>query len=45
MVLKKMGCKGGERIHLAQDMVQWQALMNMVMNLEVPLNTVNFLIS
>jgi len=28
--------KGMEWIHLAQDMVKWQALVNMIMNLWVP---------
>jgi len=32
-------------IDLAQDMKRWQALVNVVMNLQVPLNMGNFLAS
>jgi hypothetical protein len=32
-----------EWIQLAQDMVQWQALVNMVTKLQVPLNPNKFL--
>jgi len=32
-------------IHLAQDRDQWQAVVNMVMNLHVPLKEGNFLTS
>jgi len=32
-------------IHLAQDMDQWQDLVNMVMNLQVPQKVENFLTS
>lgn len=28
MDLKEVGCKGGERIHLAQDSDQWRARLN-----------------
>jgi hypothetical protein len=34
--LKEIGWKGVDRILLAQDRYQWQALMNMVMKLRVP---------
>ena len=33
MSLKKVGCKGLERIHLALHKVNLRALVNMVMNL------------
>jgi hypothetical protein len=36
MDCKKIGWKGVDWIHLAQDRVQWWALVNMVMNLWVP---------
>ena len=38
-----MGLCGVNWIRLAQDTDQWKALVNMVMNLQVPQNTVNFL--
>jgi hypothetical protein len=34
--LRKTGCKGVDWIHLAQDRVQWQALVSTVMNLYFP---------
>jgi hypothetical protein len=33
--IKKIGCKVMNWIAMAQDRVQWQALVNMVMNLQV----------
>jgi len=34
--LKETGCEGVDWIHLAQDKLQWQTLVNMVTNLWVP---------
>jgi hypothetical protein len=34
--LKETGCKDLDWIHLAQGRVQWQAFVNVVMNLQVP---------
>jgi hypothetical protein len=34
--LREIGWEGVNWIHLAQDRDQWQALVNMVMNLQVP---------
>jgi hypothetical protein len=34
--LKETGCKDVDWTQLAQDKVQWQALVNMIMNLQVP---------
>lgn len=31
--LRETGCQSDERIHLAQDGIDWQALVNTVMNL------------
>jgi hypothetical protein len=36
MFLKETGCEGMELIHLTQDRDKWQALVNTVMNLQVP---------
>jgi hypothetical protein len=36
MDLRETGWEGVDWIHLAHDMDQWQALMNMVMNFWVP---------
>jgi len=36
MNLREIGWEGVDWIHLAQDREQWQALVNMVMNLWVP---------
>jgi hypothetical protein len=36
MYLKGMGWEGVVHIHLAQDRDQWQAVVNTVMNLQVP---------
>jgi hypothetical protein len=33
---KEIGCKGVDWINLAQDRVQWHALVSTVMNLRVP---------
>jgi hypothetical protein len=42
---REIGWEGVDWMHLAQDMDQWQALMNMIMNLQVPLKAGNFLSS
>jgi hypothetical protein len=34
--LREIGIGGANWIQLAQDMVQWRAFVNMVMNLRVP---------
>jgi hypothetical protein len=34
--LREIGWEGADWIHLAQDGYQWQTLVNMVMNLQVP---------
>jgi hypothetical protein len=31
-ILKELGCEGMDSIHLAQDMDQWRALVNTLMN-------------
>jgi hypothetical protein len=36
MDLKEIGSEGVDLIHLVQDRDQWWALVNMVMNLQVP---------
>jgi hypothetical protein len=36
MDLREIGWEGEDWIHLAQDRNQWWALLNMVMNLQVP---------
>jgi hypothetical protein len=36
MDLREIGWDGMDRIVLAQDMDQWRALVNMVMNLRLP---------
>jgi hypothetical protein len=38
MDLNEMGCEKVDWIYLAQDMDQWQALVNTVMSLQVPPN-------
>jgi hypothetical protein len=42
---KETGCESVDWIHLAQDRLQWRALVNMVMNLRVPQKAWNFLTS
>jgi hypothetical protein len=36
MDLREIGWEGGHRIYLAQDTDQWRALVNTVMNLQIP---------
>jgi hypothetical protein len=36
MVLREIGLGGMDWIHLAQDREWWRALVNVVMNLQVP---------
>jgi hypothetical protein len=43
MVLREVDREGVDWIHLAQDRDQWQALVNTVMNLQVPQKAGNFL--
>jgi hypothetical protein len=38
-------CESVEWMHLTQDRDQWRAVVNTVMNLQVPLKVGNFLIS
>jgi hypothetical protein len=39
--IMKLECRGGDWTDLAEDRVQWQASVNMVMNLWVPSTSVN----
>jgi hypothetical protein len=34
--LREIGWKGADWMHVAQDSDQWQTLLNMVMNIQVP---------
>jgi hypothetical protein len=43
MVLKRTGCEDVDWVHLAQSMIQWRAVVNILMNLQVPLKAKNFL--
>jgi hypothetical protein len=43
MDLREIGCDGIDWIDLAQDRDQWRALVNMVINLQVPQNAGKFL--
>jgi hypothetical protein len=43
MDLREIGWDGGDWIDLAQDRDQWRALVNVVMNLQVPQNAGKFL--
>jgi len=45
MDLREIGFKGMDWIHLTQDRNQWRAVMNTVMNLQVPQKAGNFLTS
>ena len=45
MDLQKVGRGCGDWMELAQDRKRWRALVSMVMNLRVPQNAGNFLIS
>jgi hypothetical protein len=45
MDLREIGCEVVNWIHLAHDKDQWRARFNTVMNLGVPQNDDNFLIS
>jgi len=42
MALKEMGWEGMAWIHLVQDRDKWEALVNKVMNIQVPQHAGNF---
>jgi hypothetical protein len=43
MDLREVGWGGMDRIDLAEDRDHWRVLVNIVMNLRVPKNVLNFL--
>jgi hypothetical protein len=45
MDLKATLCEDVDRIHLVQERIWWQFFVNTIMNLWVPLDRENFLIS
>jgi hypothetical protein len=45
MDLQEVGCGGVDWIELAQDRERWRALLAAIMNIQVTLNTGNFLTS
>jgi len=44
MDLREIGWEGVDWIHVGEDRDWWQAVLNMVMNLQVPQKAGNFLI-
>ena len=42
--LEEIGCEGADWINLVRDRDRWRALVNAVMNLQVPRSAGNFLI-
>jgi hypothetical protein len=36
MDIKEIRCKGADWIQVAQDRLQWRAVVNMIMNVQVP---------
>jgi hypothetical protein len=45
MYLRDIGWEGVDWMHLSQDGDQWQDLVNMVMNFQIPQKAGNFLIN